>query len=116
MDKKRKDMSQAEKAWDTYNKQRAKADAALDKLADLASSLGYGHLADAFTDDLYEDYSILKEKLEEEYGPNPDAFDDEFDDEDCEPDEPLEDEPELKAYKAKLAEDVERLSMQWKGK
>jgi cephalosporin hydroxylase len=108
MDKKRKDMSQAEKAWDTYNKQRAKVEAALDKLADLALSMDYGHLADAFTDDLYEDFSILEEKLEEEYGPNPDAAVDEFDDEDYEPDEPLEDEPEMKEYKAFLEKEVEK--------
>lgn len=109
MDKKKKDMSKAEKAWDTYNKQRAKVEAALDKLADLALSMDYGHLADAFTDDLYEDFSILEEKLEKEYGPNPDAaVDDEFDDEDYEPDEPLEDEPEMKEYKAFLEKEVEK--------
>ena len=110
MNKPRKDMTPAEKAWDTYNKQRAKVDAALDKLADLASSLGYGHLADAFTDDLYEDYSILEEKLEEKYGPNPDEVDDDdYDDEDYEPEEPLEEEPEMIAYKAKLDEDMKQI-------
>ena len=101
-------MSEAEKAWDIYNKQRAKADVALEKLADLASSLGYGHLADAFTDDLYEDYSILEEKLEEKYGLNPDEVNDDIDVEDYELDEPLEDEPEMKEYKAFLEKKVEK--------
>ena len=102
-------MSQAEKAWDIYNKQRDKADTALAKLADLAASLGYGHLADAFSDDLYEDYEILEEKLAEKYGPNPDNVVDDFDDEDYEDDVPLEDEPEMKVYKAQLEKAAEAL-------
>ena len=103
-------MTPAEKAWDTYNKQRDKADAALAKLADLAGDLGYGHLADAFSDDLYEDYEILEEKLEEKYGPNPDEVDDDYDDEeDYESEEPLEEELEMKVYKAQLGKAVEAL-------
>lgn len=111
MNKSRKDMTPAEKAWDTYNKQRDKADAALAKLADLAGDLGYGHLADAFSDDLYEDYEILEEKLEEKYGPNPDEVDIDYDNEDYEPEEPLEDEPEMKVYKAQLEKAVEAFLM-----
>lgn len=72
----------AKTAWEKYHKLRAKADAALKKLADFSYwELGRGHLADGFTDDMDENYLILEEVLYEEFGPDPEA-EDEDDDED----------------------------------
>ena len=76
----------AKTAWKKYHTLRERADKALQKLADFACwELGRGHLADGFTDDMYENYDILEEVLEEEFGPDPEAEDydeNELDDED----------------------------------
>ena len=73
----------AKTAWEKYHTLRAQADEALQKLADFACwDLGYGHLADGFTDDMYENYSILEDVLEKEVGPDPsEDYDEECDDE-----------------------------------
>lgn len=75
----------AKTAWEKYHTLREQADEALQKLADFACwDLGYGHLADGFTDDMYENYDILEEVLEEEFGQDPEAedYDDDYEDED----------------------------------
>lgn len=66
----------AKTAWKKYHILRERADKALQKLANFACwDLGYGHLADGFTDDMYENYSILEDVLEKEVGPDPEAED-----------------------------------------
>lgn len=75
-------MNEAEnkKMWNKYHDLRDKADRALQKLSDFALELGRGHLADGFTDDMYENYSILEEILEEKFGSDPEYEDDEYED------------------------------------
>lgn len=77
-------MNEAEnkKMWNKYHDLRDKADRVLKKLSDFALELGRGHLADGFTDDIYENYIILEEILREEFGSDPEYDDDEYEDED----------------------------------
>lgn len=79
----------AEEAWKKYNALKEKIQDACDKMASFVcwELGGYGHLADGFNDDLYEDFAIAEDILKTKFGPDPegdDDYDDDYDEEDNE--------------------------------
>lgn len=73
-----------EEAWKKYNMLKDNIQQACDKMADFVcwEIGGYGHLADGFNDDLYEDFAIAEEVMEKHFGKDPEA-----EDWDCEEDD-----------------------------
>lgn len=80
-----------EEAWKKYNMLKDNIQQACDKMADFVcwEIGGYGHLADGFNDDLYEDFAIAEEVMEKHFGPDPEGDDDYDDDYDEDGDEGL---------------------------